>query len=205
MEAVGIDNVTKHQRRLKILVNLGFSIDDAKSWIYKYKTFVNNKTQSGYVCDITFTQYLKLASKAGLTSPAQIGLAMDQYQMGRIGDTGDYIKGNCRFITARQNLNEKFKNGGAAIGYAKSSRTLTGRTKENCVYKRSAAKKLSKPFRLVSPKGKVYTGQNLVEFCESKGLSTAMLMRLCRGDCKQALSGWTGSYTGERGDKPWRP
>lgn len=195
-----ISNIEVGRRRKELVIELGFLRKDISTWIKKYKTFRKNKKREGYLCTITFKKYLSLAIKAGVKHPSQIGLRMDQFQMGRRGDTGDYVPGNCRFITGQQNLNEKFLNGGAARGYKKSSKTLSGRTKENSAYKRSSAKKLSKPFRLVSPSGKIYKGSNLVEFCEKHELSVAMMMRLCRGECKQAQSGWTGTYTGDRGD-----
>lgn len=187
-------------RRELILRKYGFKVGDRKTWWQKYKTFRNNKLAQGYAVEINATTYLRLASKAGIKRPNQIGLRMDQFQMGRIGDKGDYIKGNCRFITAQQNADERFTNGGAARGYKKSSKTLTGRTKENYAPKRSAAKKLSKPFKLVSPKGKVHIGINLLEFCQRKRLSLAIMSRLCRGGCLVTKEGWIGTYTGNRGE-----
>ena len=35
-----------------------------------------------------------------------LGRQADEYCLGRYGDTGDYVMGNCRFITTRQNLLE---------------------------------------------------------------------------------------------------
>jgi len=144
---------------------------------------------------------MKLAARAGLIAPTQIGLRTKQFQMARLGDSGDYVWGNCRFITADENLQEKMENGGTDVAARKISKALTGRTKANSADKASAAKKLSKPFRLVSPTGRVYTGSNLVEFCADHSLSESMMMRLCRGGCRTAQGGWTGKYTGDRGDK----
>ena len=37
-----------------------------------------------------------------------VGIGLDKYQLGRIGDIGPYMMGNCRFITQRENLQEQF-------------------------------------------------------------------------------------------------
>ncbi|USE39519.1 hypothetical protein [Endozoicomonas sp. SCSIO W0465] len=49
---------------------------------------------------------MQLVFNAGLSHPKQIGLASNDYQLGRIGDTGGYVMGNCRFITQKQNKKE---------------------------------------------------------------------------------------------------
>ena len=51
------------------------------------------------------TELIELFSDAGITA-ADIGNKGHQYCLGRIGDTGNYEVGNCRFITATQNGKE---------------------------------------------------------------------------------------------------
>ena len=79
----------------------------------KYQRLVGNADLKGIKVMLTFDQYLKLAYNVGMNSPTEIGTKMNSYQMGRIGDVGDYIQGNCRFIPRTQNMQERTDNGGA--------------------------------------------------------------------------------------------
>ena len=38
---------------------------------------------------------------------SQVGNKAGEYCLGRLGDTGDYVPGNCRFITKEQNAREQ--------------------------------------------------------------------------------------------------
>ena len=51
-------------------------------------------------------ELVELLNDAGITVN-DIGQRSHQYQLGRYGDTGAYEMGNCRFITARENAQEK--------------------------------------------------------------------------------------------------
>jgi hypothetical protein len=55
---------------------------------------------------ITFSEYLEMMKNAGLR-PDKVGLRRDQYQLARYNDSGAYVKGNCRFITQKENQSEK--------------------------------------------------------------------------------------------------
>lgn len=55
-----------------------------------------------------------MAFKAGLVKPSDIGNTPGTYQLGRIGDTGIYKEGSCRFITFEDNRSEMDSNGGSA-------------------------------------------------------------------------------------------
>ena len=55
---------------------------------------------------LSATDMVQLFTEAGITA-ADIGHAGHQYQLGRYGDTGGYEMGNCRFITKKENLQEK--------------------------------------------------------------------------------------------------
>ena len=48
----------------------------------------------------------ELLQEAGITMD-DIGQRADSYHLARYGDTGDYSRGNCRFITARENIAER--------------------------------------------------------------------------------------------------
>lgn len=79
----------------------------------KYQRLLGNAETKGIVCRLSFDQYLTLAYDAGITNPNQIGTSMKSFQMGRVGDVGDYIYGKCRFIPRTQNMQERTDNGGS--------------------------------------------------------------------------------------------
>lgn len=115
-----------YAERSSTVVSCGLSIEDTRAWYNKYRTLTMNAKQKGNQNLLSFRQYLKLAVKAGLTSPTQIGNTSGSYQMSRVGDSGDYEVGNCRFLTLEENHAEKHKNG----GYKRQAEKLRGRTKE---------------------------------------------------------------------------
>lgn len=63
-------------------------------------------------CLLTMDEYLLLAYDAGVIHEDDIGPGKGKLVMGRVGDVGDYILGNCRFITSEDNAYEKLDNGG---------------------------------------------------------------------------------------------
>jgi hypothetical protein len=204
-----------------VLKKFAFDVRYEKEWRYKYQNLRSSAVKRNVNMCLSFRQYIKLAKKAGLKEPSQIGrTSVDNYQMGRIGDTGDYEWGNCRFITMEQNKNEKIANGGQERasqkirgrnkfnneGYARVSASKIGRTKENDVGRRITSEKLkgrkrpasdfesrTKRFVVVSPSGKKYTGKDLTAFCRKHDLIQSCMSRAVRG--KQASHrGWTGKY-----------
>jgi len=56
--------------------------------------------------NLSFKEYLYMLSEAGI-SASQIGVTITDYCLGRIDDSGGYEYGNCRFITVRQNFDER--------------------------------------------------------------------------------------------------
>lgn len=124
-------------------------------WRTKYKNFIINRNASN--CTITFDEYINLAKEAGIVDANQIGKSLDSYCMGRIGDTGIYEVGNCRFITVRQNLAERESNGGnIKISKSKLGKNITnsesivsmanklrGRNKDNCEHLNAMSIKLA--------------------------------------------------------------
>lgn len=125
---------------------------------------------------MTFDQYLHLALEAGIQTPYEIGIGVDKYQLGRLGDCGDYELGNCRFITMRQNLDERYLNGGTQRAALKKS----GRTKSTDagVYAQAQKNKdrLRRKFKLIDPEGGVHYGDCLTDFCVEHGLIGVLYM-----------------------------
>lgn len=162
---------TKEEAALTV-EGLGFDVDDANLWRKKFITLRSSAHNHGTACHLTFKQYMRLAKRAGLESPDEIGNTRGKFQMSRIGDTGLYEWGNCRFLTQQENLSEKKING----GYARQ------------------AEAQGKPFKVRSPDGIVHTGRNMREFCRQRGLNQSKLSAVCRGAHSHHY-GWTGKYT----------
>lgn len=200
-----------------ILSNVGFesSPEKAAKWRTKWNNLRGSSKARGIQCTLTLDQYVKLAKKANIKSPAQVGKKKGCYQLGRIGDKGGYTLGNCRFITVEQNQKEKVLNGGSARAGKKSSVILSGRTKnthpylmrmaekisvisaartkENDEGRIRQAEKISKSFRIVSPSGRIYDGKNLKLFCREHGLRSVIMSRVCNG-YRFHHKGWVGEY-----------
>lgn len=96
----------------KYVASLGFPVDDVSKWMRKYYKLRGNVPLRGVELKLSFLDYITLAKEAGITDPDQIGSGRGKYQIGRIGDSGNYEIGNCRFITKEQNLLEMIENGG---------------------------------------------------------------------------------------------
>lgn len=198
--------LTKEQA-IHVLEYHGLSVKFVDLWKIKYKGLRVHSSQRGIGFSLTFKQYTGLAVKAGLNSPKQIGKTRGKYQMSRFGDSGDYEKGNCRFITIEENQREKILNGGfergaskvrgrtkeTHSGVARTAAKRTGCRKETHQFLADMALKKSKKFRLVSPRGKIVRGQNLNEFCSKSGMSRSSLSKVCRGE-RADYYGWTGKY-----------
>lgn len=148
----------------------------------------------GADCLITYEQYAKLAERAGITDPGQIGKSPGQYQMGRKKDTGDYTIRSARFVTVQENHDDLTRNGGRARGDRKRSQTLTGRTKETHSYIAKAADKKGRRFELVSPSGKTYRGVNVRAFCARHNLTPESVYSFLNGGKAKHHKGWTGKY-----------
>ena len=57
-------------------------------------------------CSLTEDDIHQLLDEAGITKD-DIGQKADQYHLARYGDKGGYHMGNCRFITAKENMEER--------------------------------------------------------------------------------------------------
>jgi hypothetical protein len=203
------------ERAEKLVEKFGFPKKSAERWRTKYKTLRGNARNRGSECLLTFTQYIRLAKKAGLTKPAQIGKSRGQYQMSRYGDIGNYEWGNCRFITMELNIAERRSRAGITAeddesiaigalmrlgrtkenhpGIARLSAKLKGRTKKNDAGHARQADSLSKDFVVYSPNGKTHRGRNLREFCVKNGLTRQNMQSVCLGNASHH-KGWTGRY-----------
>lgn len=182
------------QQKVDAVTRVGIATRHADLFYIKWIRLRHSSKLRGAECHLTFAQYVKLAVKAGVTDPDMIGKGTNKYQMGRKEDQGNYVWGNCRFITQAQNLRERTENGGLARGFAKRSKTVEGRTAANHSPTASMALKNSKSITLVSSKGKVYKASGLQNFVREHKLTTSQYVRLsklCRGEIK-TLHGWTG-------------
>lgn len=205
----------KRSEREAILKNIGLDPDDIIFWVFKWQNLRNRKgdknSKTAKYCSLTFSEYVQLAIDAGLSKPDQIGTRLDQYQMGRIGDVGNYELGNCRFITTEQNIKEKLINGGQHTGAKKVGAILANRSKYTHIGLKISSDKqigltkythehiaersnrMSKQYSLISPDGNVFVGKNLTEFCKLHDLKQPGMALLCSGG-KMSHKGWTGRY-----------
>jgi hypothetical protein len=189
----------------------GLSPEHTNDWNQKYRNHLVNARKRGLESDLTFEDYLDLIVDAGIAEPSSVGRSLNQFQLGRLGDTGNYTKSSCRFITAEQNILEKKQNGGTAnVGkksgewrrgltketnetIARQAASMTGRTKETHAGVAAQAAKLAKNFVLTAPDGTVHTGNNVSEFSDRHGLNKFSLYNVFSG--KQSNhKGWTGHY-----------
>lgn len=183
----------------------GFKPSDATDWYHKWRGTVRNAKARKLSCTLSLDDYLFLARKAGLRTPDQVGMAVGSYNLGRVGDTGGYVKGNCRFITSEQNRRERSTNGcfddysRRKANWTKDNHEGTRRMAEKAkermsdpAFKERIVQKISKSFRLVSPTGKVFKGHNLAEFCREHELALASMAAVCRNGT--TIKGWTGKY-----------
>lgn len=119
--------VIDRTEQAQIVVDAGLRKCDAHDWYVKWRGVVRNARHREIECTLTFKQYIRLAARAGLTRPTDIGMAIDQYNLGRKGDTGGYVLGNCRFITSKRNRRERVLNGCMDA----MAEAMRGQTKEN--------------------------------------------------------------------------
>lgn len=185
-------------QRSQFIVSLGYDIKEVRLWSSKWRNLISGANKSGRKCLLSFNEYVTLASEANIGAN-QIGKKPHLYQMGRMGDIGDYVVGNCRFITMKQNLDERAINGGNARLGAALSKRIKGATKHTNAGVASMAIKMrdnnpkSKLFVLRSPDGNEYSDSNVTRFCETNGLSVGRIYEILRGTREQ-FKGWTGEY-----------
>lgn len=86
--------------------NIELELDDDGKLIRHWRNKCVNAKKEGLECKLTFDEYCQLVKKAGLKS-SQLGFTGDGYVLGRYNDEGDYTIENCRFITQKENNDEK--------------------------------------------------------------------------------------------------
>lgn len=99
-----VDNISKLLERKKSPLEQKLD-DDGKLMRKWYNKRVNAKAE-GLECKLTFDEYCQLVDEAGLVS-SQLGFTGEGYVLARYNDTGNYEIGNCRFITQKENSDEK--------------------------------------------------------------------------------------------------
>jgi hypothetical protein len=95
-------------KRSAHLDTLGLCRAEVGEWATSWRNLKARANRVGRTCDLEFEDYTAMAARAGIKSPVQIGTKPGHYQMGRYGDRGDYVKGNCRFIVKEENLRERW-------------------------------------------------------------------------------------------------
>lgn len=180
--------MSKRSDRQKFLDRIGLYPEDVDTWRLKWQR-LKDGVKDRCECLLTFEEYVLFAKESDIARPEQIGTSRDSYQMGRIGDKGNYEVGNCRFILKSQNQLEAKLNGGTA----RMAQSKIGLTKQNSEGVARGALKQSKRFKLISPHGTVYEGIGLSQFCEDMGLNRGEMCSVCAGKTKQH-KGWTGEY-----------
>lgn len=165
--------------RKDFLSAIGLNPDDVLVWADKWYMMKANAKGKGVVCRLTFEEYVGLAAEAGLNNPHQIGVHNESYHLSRIGDSGDYEIGNCRFLTHNENRIEKITNGGDKRGGLKKAGALS---------------LWSKNYRLHSVDGEVVEGCCLSSFCKERNLNLNEMASICRGKRKTPHRGWLGEY-----------
>lgn len=199
----------KLDEKVQIVAARGFMLTDTEAWYLKWSRHHHAAIERGMGSQLTFEQYMDKVQQADLDMPEQIGRSNEQFQLARVGDEGDYRVDNCRFITAKENQQEKDsgKNGWLGIGEwrrnnsvpitdetrKKLSDAVTGRTKENHAGKRIQADKLAKEFVMIAPDGTEHRGKNLFEFCKANGLHQGSTSKVVRG-LQDNHKGWKGRY-----------
>lgn len=76
-------------------------------WKRKYTNKKMNAKVNNRIFTLTFDKYLYKCFEAGLTCPTKIGQKIDNYQLSRYKDKGEYTIDNCRFITKLENQRER--------------------------------------------------------------------------------------------------
>ena len=86
--------------------DLELELDDDGKLIQRWRNKCTNAKKEGIECKLTFDEYCTLVKEAGLVS-SQLGFTGEKYVLGRYNDEGDYTLENCRFITQKENSDEK--------------------------------------------------------------------------------------------------
>lgn len=86
--------------------DLELELDDDGKLMQRWRNKRVNAKKEGIECKLSFDEYCTLVKEAGLVS-SQLGFTGEKYVLGRYNDEGDYTLENCRFITQKENNDEK--------------------------------------------------------------------------------------------------
>ena len=81
-------------------------VDDDGKLKQRYKNKCINAKKEGLICELAFEEYCMLVYEAGLKS-SDLGFTGNNYVLARYKDNGNYTFQNCRFITQKENCQEK--------------------------------------------------------------------------------------------------
>lgn len=101
-----VDKISKSLERNMIPIEV--DINDDGKLIQKWRNKCVNAKKEGLVCNLTYEQFCQLLIDANLKS-SQLGFSGDGYVLARYNDSGNYEIGNCRFVTQKENIDEKNK------------------------------------------------------------------------------------------------
>lgn len=99
-------NTSKTNYDVNKTSSLEKELDDDGKLFTKYVMKKENATHEGLQCLLTFDEWCRLVKEAGLKS-SDLGFSGRGYVLARYHDEGDYVYGNCRFITQQENADEK--------------------------------------------------------------------------------------------------
>ncbi|AUR97723.1 hypothetical protein NVP1244A_021 [Vibrio phage 1.244.A._10N.261.54.C3] len=165
-------NGKPRRKTAKIILadELGLAYDYIDRCHNKHHSAKCNAATKGVEFNLTLREYVSLMDEAGITVD-DIGCSINNYNLGRIGDSGPYMLGNCRFITVEQNIRERVHNGGAKIGGVVGGLARRGRTARNHDGVASMANKMSKYWKVTTPEGVSVYVHNLCAYASDNSLT----------------------------------
>lgn len=168
--------------------SLGLDVSEYPKWYHKWRMNRGHAHERGIEFHLSFKQWMRLAVRAGLTSPNDIGI--HKYHLSRKLDSGEYKVGNCRFLPADDNRDEIHENG----VYDRMAAKLRGRTKHTHATKYTTnTDSLSRRYVVRSPSGTIHRGKGVRDLCKEHGLHPSHMSAVLRGE-KVQHKGWTGKY-----------
>ena len=100
-------SVASYSRKLKReKFELELDLDDDGKLKRKWINKCVNAKKEGLECELTYEEFCLLVSQANLVS-SQLGFTGKGYVLARYNDSGNYTLKNCRFITQKENSDEK--------------------------------------------------------------------------------------------------
>ena len=103
-------------------------IDDDGKLKRKYTNKRVNARKENIECLLTFNEFCDLLRDANLKS-SDLGFSGNGYVLARYNDTGPYAVGNCRFITQKQNSDEKIISDAARAASRNNAKLMSERNK----------------------------------------------------------------------------